>query len=93
MEEFMSQAEDQGLYCVNHEDPSGMLEEYNDTIKKAEDLYSINDPVETPYKSKYEARTILDTMINKLDATRTIASLEKNKSLMDDMNWRLACLR
>ena len=93
MEEFMSQAKDQGLYCVNNEDPSGILEEYEEVVKKAEGLCSIIDPVETPYKSKYEARTLLDNIVNKLDANKTIASLEKNRKLMDQMSWRLASLR
>jgi len=93
MEEFMAQASDQGMYCVNSADNSAIFAEFTETCEKAEEFCAIVDPVETPYKSKYDARSLIDTTVNKMDATRTIASLEKNKATMLQMDWRLACLR
>jgi hypothetical protein len=40
----------------------------------------IVDDEATPYASKYKARTLLDQIIAKLEATHTIAMLEKKKS-------------
>lgn len=93
IEDVMQQAKDKGLYCVNQNDTSGVYQDYLDVLVKSEELLSIDDPVETPYLSKYEARKQIDEVINKLEATKTIASLEKNKSLMNAMNWRVASLR
>ena len=39
----------------------------------------IVDDEATPYASKYKARTLLDQIIAKLEATHTIAMLEKKK--------------
>jgi hypothetical protein len=93
MDEFMQQASDQGMYCVNSADNSAIMAEFTETCEKAEELTAIVDPVETPYKSKYDARALIDATVNKMDATRTIASLEKNRATMQQMDWRLACLR
>lgn len=93
MEEFMAQASDSGMYCVNSADNSAIFAEFTETSEKAEELCAIIDPVETPYKSKYDARSLIDATVNKMDATRTIASLEKNRATMQQMDWRLASLR
>ena len=41
--------------------------------------YKVIDEESKPYESKYKARAILDQIIAKLEATRTIASLEKKR--------------
>lgn len=43
-------------------------------------IVQIVDDEATPYASKYKARTLLDQIIAKLEATHTIAMLEKKKS-------------
>lgn len=93
VEEITADATSKGLYVVNQDDHGALFAEYAAVIEKAEKLCNANDPVKEPYKSKYEARALIDQVVNKLEATRTIASLEKNRAVMDAMNWRLASLR
>lgn len=81
------------MYMVDHESTTELVKEYDAAVKKADELCGVQDPEETPYASKYTARELLDQVCNKVDATKTIASLEKKGRLMNEMAWRLACLR
>ena len=78
------------MYLVDHEDTSQLVNDFKLALEAAGKLCEVVDPEATPYKSKYEAREILDKISQKLEATKTIASLEKKKDLVFEMNWRLA---
>ena len=62
-------------------------------VAKADALSETPDPEETPFLSKYKARDILDMLCSKLEANRTIASLEKDAKIVYETNWRIAALR
>jgi hypothetical protein len=93
VESFVSEAEKKGMYVVNEDSCDALLQEYNEILAKADKLSSLEDDVSEPYKSKYEARTLLDGVVNKLEATRTIAAVEGNKARMNEMDWRVARAR
>lgn len=81
------------MYAVNVENTDELVADYNAALENVESLLSIVDPEETPYKSKYDARTKLDEIVNKCEATKTVATLEKNQSVVNDMSIRIASLK
>ncbi|KAJ1419444.1 KIF-1 binding protein C terminal-domain-containing protein [Ochromonadaceae sp. CCMP2298] len=78
------------MYLVDHENSGPLILEYDDTIMEADALCEIADPESEPYKSKYAARKLLDTIINKMDATRAISKLEMKTATIAAMDIRLA---
>lgn len=93
VDSFISEAESKGMYLVDDKSCGALLEEYKSTLIETELLCSTVDDASEPYKSKYKARTMLDALMNKLEATRTIAAVEGKKSRMADMDWRIASAR
>ena len=93
MESVLEEAKSKGMVLVNHEDLSEIRSEFDSEIQKADKLCDAIDPEETPFKSKYEALNLLERLCSKMEATRTIASLEKNRSNIEELNWRIAKLR
>lgn len=81
------------MYVVESDNIGALILEYEKEMKSADDLCEVADPETTPYKSKYEARELLDKICQKLEATRTIASLEKKVTVIEQMDWRLAAAR
>lgn len=82
------------MYVVNQEDDGeGVYAEYAAEVRACDALCEAMDPVETPYKSKYEARDRLNHLCNKLEANKTVASLEKKKGVLKQLNWRIAALQ
>ena len=90
MSEFLKDATNSNMYMVDHNDTSQLVNDFKLAIETANKLCENVDPETTPYKSKYEAREILDKISQKLEATKTIASLEKKKELVFELNCRLA---
>ena len=83
-----------GQYLVNQSDGGdAIFAEFNSEVAACDDLCEAADPVETPYKSKYAARDRLNHLCNKLEANRTVASLEKKISLIKQLDWRIADLQ
>jgi hypothetical protein len=93
MEELLLQAQAKGMHVVDNTRLSDSYGDFEEQITKADSLCEVIDPEETPYLSKYKARDILDALCNKLEANRTIASLEKNKDMFRELNWRIAAVR
>lgn len=85
MEDLLQEAKEKGLFLVNSEESTE--EKHYETViqalKEAETLCEINDPEETPYQSKYQARDLLDNVCKQLEANKTIASLEKKKEFIE----------
>jgi len=93
IEEVVADATAKGMYCVDQNNPTGVHKEFEECCKEVDILCEIVDPESTPYISKYEARKKLDVMVNKLEASKTIASLEKKKEQFPELNWRLGHCR
>jgi hypothetical protein len=93
-EEISKAASAQGMYLVDHTNMAPLISEYENALKESVRLSLIVDPVETPFKSKYEAREMLDAVASKLEATRTILSLEGKKGVIqEEVDWRYNVLR
>ena len=75
MNEFLSGAAAQGLFAVDEGTHEKLEKEMVDILKEVDKLCEKVDPEATPFFSKYEARKMLDTLCNKLEATKTIANL------------------
>jgi hypothetical protein len=83
-----------GMYVVNQEDGGeAIYEEFTAELIACDAMCEVNDPEETPYKSKYEARDRLNHLCNKLEANKTVASLEKKKRVLKKLDWRIAALQ
>jgi hypothetical protein len=93
MESVLAEAANKGMYLVDHENTEPLFEEYDDVIAEADALCEVNDPENKPFESKYKARTLLDQIINKLDATRAIATLENKKEKVEQLDRRIASAR
>ncbi len=91
--EFLASAEKQGMFAVDGGTADALLKEYDETMVKVDKLCDVVDPETTPFDSKYKARKMLDDLCNKLEATKTIASLEKKRDVMDAMNVKIASIR
>ena len=90
---FLEEAKQKGMYLVNDDSLGELLVEFTNTLKDADALTQVADPDTEPYKSKYKARELLDAIVNKLEATRTIALVEGKKERVAEMDWRLASTR
>ena len=90
MDDILSEATKKGMYLVDHDNTGPLFEEYEDAMMEADALCEVNDPVTAPFESKYKARTLLDQIINKLDATRAISTLEKKTATIEQLDRRLA---
>ena len=90
---FLGQASQKGMFAVTEDSSTALLSEFDSSMKEAARLCCLEDDVSEPYKSKYAARTMLDGLVNKLEATRTIAAVEGKNVRMLEMDWRIACAR
>lgn len=90
MDDLLSEATKKGMYLVDHDNTGPLFEEFEDAMTEADSLCEINDPVTAPFESKYKARTLLDQIINKLDATRAISTLERKTATIEAIDRRLA---
>jgi hypothetical protein len=93
MEQLFADAKAKGMHVVEEGKLHLSYSDYEIIVKEAEELCDVTDPEETPYKSKYDARAKLDALCNRMEANRTIASLEKNKEVIDELDWRIAATR
>jgi hypothetical protein len=93
MEEVLASATKSGMYLVDDSNTKALEKEYEEGIVTADKFCEIQDPESTPFNSKYEARKILDNLCNKLEATKTIASLEKKRDVIKLMNCLIASVR
>ena len=87
-------AAENNMLVVDKNNIEPVLEEFETAIIDADELCSKVDPDETPYKSKYEARKLLDAVVNKLEANKTIMTLEGKKDVIKkEISWRTAVLQ
>lgn len=97
MEDAVKQIQEQvgpGMIVVNQDDGGeAVFDEFNKEVEECDKLCEMSDPVETPFRSKYEARDRLNHLCNKLEANKTVASLEKKKSVIKNLEWRIAALQ
>ena len=94
IEELTEQASKEGYAVVDSSDIKPLLKEFDRVVPQARNLIDTSDPVKTPYKSKYEARTLLDELVKNLEANKTIMQLEgKKDSITKDLNPRIAKVR
>ena len=92
-EEYEKLASDKGMYIVDHQNIEPLIEEFYDSLEEADKLCEVIDPEDTPFKSKYEARKILDKLANKFEATKTILNLEgKFDIISKEIEWRLSLI-
>jgi hypothetical protein len=89
IDELLASATKNGMYLVNDSNTDALEEEYEEGIITVDTLCEIVDPETTPFDSKYKARKLLDDLCNKLEATRTIASLEKKSDVIHRMNKKI----
>ena len=93
-EEYEKLASDKGMYLVDHQNIEPLIEEFYDSLEEADKLCEVIDPEDTPFKSKYEAREILDKLANKFEATKTILNLEgKFDIISKEIEWRYCSVR
>eukprot|EP01041_Mallomonas_annulata_P004246 gene4246-8442_t len=93
MENILLEASKKGMYVVDQENLKGLFAEHDQALEKVNGLSEVIDEEATPFKSKYEARSLLDTICNKLEATRTVSSLEGKKEDVKMLNKRIANTR
>ena len=93
MENFLGEASSKGYHVVDNNKLNDCYSDYNEINDQANQLLERIDSEDQPFHSKYQARTLLDTLCNKLEANRTIASLEKNSLVIQELNWRIAEIR
>jgi hypothetical protein len=89
IDELLASATKNGMYLVNDSNTDALEQEYEEGIITVDTLCEVVDPETTPFDSKYKARKLLDDLCNKLEATRTIASLEKKSDVIHRMNKKI----
>lgn len=77
------------MLVVDESSADALLKECEVCTDEVDRLCEIMDPDSTPYESKYKARKVLGNLCNKLEATRTIASLEKKRDVVNLMSSRM----
>ncbi len=90
VEGIKAEAALKGMMAIDQNTAEGLLEEYEEKLAEAADLCNIVDPVEKPYDSKYKGRKVLDDLLNKLEATKTVSMMEGRRETVAEMNWRIA---
>ena len=93
LDDVISEASSKGMYLVDHSNIDPLLQECDDLLMEVQDLCDKVDDDSAPHASKYKARTLVDNMINKLDATRSIAIVDRNTHAVLELGIRLASLR
>ena len=93
LDSFLDEARGKGMHVVDNTKLTEAYKDYEQQVRQADELSEVVDPEETPYLSKYKARDMLDMLCSKLEANRTIASMEKNAEIVYETNWRIAALR
>lgn len=93
LDEFLEEAKGKGMHVIDNNKLADSYKNFEEEVAKADALSETPDPEETPYLSKYKARDILDMLCSRLEANRTIASLEKDAKIVYETNWRIAALR
>lgn len=93
VEELLASASKNGMYLVNDSNTDALEEQYEAGIIEVDALCEVIDPETTPFDSKYKARKLLDDLCNKLEATRTIASLEKKGDVICRMNKKIGIVQ
>jgi hypothetical protein len=83
LESLSKVASEKGMILVDHENISPLMKEYEDSMVGVEKLCQVKDPDEKPYESKYKARDLLDQLINKFDANKTIMMLESKLDVIN----------
>ena len=89
IEELLSSATKNGMYLVNESNTDALEKEYDEGIILVDKLCEVSDPETAPFESKYKARKLLDDLCNKLEATKTIASLEQKREIITLMSRKL----
>ena len=90
MDGIKSEAEAKGMMAVDQNSAEGLMDDYVDILAEVTALCAVQDPVEKPYDSKYKARKLLDNLVNKLEATKTVSMMEGRRETVTEMKWRVA---
>ena len=90
---IVQEGKKRGMHVVSEESSELLLVEYENKVLEADRLGAIEDEVSEPFKSKYAARALLDELVNKMEATRTIAAVEGNMARIAELDWRIASVR
>ena len=92
IEDLLASATKNGMYLVNESNTAVLEEEYEEGLLLADKLCDTVDPETAPFDSKYKARKLLDDLCNKLEATKTIASLEQKREIIELMSRKIGIL-
>lgn len=92
MEDLLASATKNGMYLVNESNTAALENEYDEGLLLSDKLCDALDPETAPFDSKYKARKILDDLCNKLEATKTIASLEQKRETIELMSRKIGIL-
>lgn len=93
VDELIADATSKGMYVVNDQAQDALFDEFDSVLEEVNTLCDTLDAVETPFKSKYEARKMLDTLVNKFDANKSIALLEKQTAKITKLNMYIGYIR
>ena len=70
-----------------------LFQDIEQSMLTVEKLCDKIDPDTEPYKSKYEARNIIESLIKKMEGTRVVAVMEQKQNIILNLDWRLASIR
>lgn len=70
-----------------------LYESFDITLIKIEKLCEKSDPETEPFKSKYEARNIIESLIRTYEGTRVVAVMDQKHDIIINLDWRIARLR
>lgn len=93
VDELIADATSKGMYVVDDKAQDALFDEFDSVLEEVNTLCDAVDAVETPFKSKYDARKMLDTLVNKFDANKSIALLEKQTAKITKLNMYIGYIR
>jgi hypothetical protein len=91
--EVLETAKAKGMFMVSEDTIGELATEFETTCVEVDRLCELVDPETAPYDSKYKARDIIDKLVNRLEASRTVAQLEKRVETIAQADWRIGALR
>lgn len=86
-------AKSKGMMMVNSDETDALINECEEKIQEADELCEIVDPENKPFESKYKARDLLDKLLQRLEAARTVARLEAKKATSEKLSQKIASIQ
>lgn len=86
-------AKSQGMMMVNSDETDALINECEEKIQEADELCDIVDPENKPFESKYKARDLLDKLLQRLEAARTVARLEAKRTTSEKLSQKIASIQ